>query len=86
MKNLSKEFIGIGAVRGFVFMQLKATDEAYLYQVNDKGKIHYEVFKKRINERFGNVSYPSTKAFGVWAWCIRDYQQAITKFNELKGR
>lgn len=82
MKELKKEFIGEGEVKGFLFTQLEASEKAYLYKVSD-GKIHYEVFQKRVNERYGNICKPTSKSFGRWAWTYRNYQEAINKFNEL---
>ena len=86
MKPLEKYFIGRGEVKGFKFTQLKATDLAYMYQVEDGGMIHYEVFEKRINARFGNISYPNSNAFGIWAWTFRDFDKAMRKFNELNKK
>lgn len=83
MKELFKEFIGTGEVKGFKFFQKRATEKAYLYEVSDEGKIHYEVFQKRVNERYGNICKPTSKSFGIWAWTYRNYQEAINKFNEL---
>lgn len=80
MKELEKEFIGRGDVRGFKFTQLDATSKAYLYKVDVFGQIHYEVFKRRENTRYGNVSYPTSKAFGIWAQTTRDFQKAIQYF------
>ena len=83
MKPLPTEFIGRGEVKGFHFTQIKATDMAYLYRIESNGSFHYEVFKKRENARYGVVSYPTSKAFGIWAWTYRNYEKAIKKFNEL---
>jgi hypothetical protein len=55
----------------------------------------YEVFKRKVsNESDGIIGgvkvhfnareiYPKSNNFGVWAWCISDYERAIEKFNEL---
>ena len=83
MKALEKHFIGRGEVKGFEFTQLKSSDRAYLYQVNSGHSIYYEVFKKLINKRFNRVSYPTSKAFGIWAWTIMSYDRAEEKFNQL---
>lgn len=79
MKELRKTFTGIGEVRDFEFTQLIRSGRAYLYQVEIGNQIHYEVFKRRINTRHEepNVSYPSSKGFGVWAKTTRDFQKAI---------
>lgn len=85
MKELREEFIGIGEVRGFVFKQLKFNGLAYMYEVrnNESNKTHYEVFERVENEGFDCVSYPKSKSFGVWAWCIHDYEKANKKFEEI---
>ncbi|SHF82425.1 hypothetical protein SAMN05444274_11014 [Mariniphaga anaerophila] len=79
MKELKLEFMGEGEVKGFKFNQLLRSGRAYMYQVNDEGKIHYEVFKKRINTRHRepNVSYPTSKGFGIWAKTTRDFNTAL---------
>lgn len=84
MKELRKEFIGIGEVKGFMFKQLNANGYAYLYEVvspNDNTP-HYEVFERIENVIFDCVSYPKSKSFGIWAWCISDYDKAVKKYEE----
>ena len=81
MKELQKEFIGKGEVHGFKFTQLERTNKAYLYKVDVNGQIHFEIFKRRENLRYGNVSYPTSKAFGIWAQTTRDFVKAIAYFN-----
>jgi hypothetical protein len=85
MKELSKEFIGIGEVRGFQFKQLHFNGYAYMYQVYspEANRTYYEVFERVENESFNCVSYPKSKSFGVWAWCMRDYDKACLKFDEI---
>jgi hypothetical protein len=83
MKPLEKEFIGRGEVRGFIFTQILMSDKAYLYQVKPNGAIQFEVFKKRENTRFGTVSYPTSNAFGRWAFTYENFASAKKKFDEL---
>ena len=85
MKELKEEFIGIGEVRGFFFKQIFNNGYAYLYEITnpEANSKHYEVFERVENEVFDCVSYPKSKAFGVWAWCIHDYDKARKKFEEL---
>jgi hypothetical protein len=83
MKELEKEFIGKGEVRGFQFEQVQANDNGYIYKVQHIGEPYYEVFKRKENTQFDNISYPSSKAFGVWAWWYSSLEKAMTKFNEL---
>ena len=83
MKPLEKNFIGIGEVRGFKFTQISTTDKAFLYKVDTGNQIHIEVFKRIINERFACESYPTSRAFGIWAWTYMKLDNAIEKFNEI---
>jgi hypothetical protein len=85
MKPLPIQFDGRGSVRGYIFTQELITDKAYLYKVERNGSIHWEVFKKRENTRFGNISYPSDEAFGKWAWTYSSFERAKIKFDELNG-
>lgn len=80
MKELPLEFTGRGEVKGFTFKQIHASCKAYLYEINGK---HYEVFRRKINTRFGNVSYPKSRDFGRWAWTYNSRELAEKKFNEL---
>lgn len=83
MKELEKEFIGKGQVKGFKFTQLKQNERAFLYKVDTGSTIHYEIFKRKVNKRFGCVSYPSNKAFGLWATTKKNLDTAINYFNTL---
>lgn len=94
IKELQKHFIGRGEVKGFVFTQLLKTDHAYLYQVEcdfssegyDRVGVHYEVFERRVNTRYGTVSYPKSTAFGIWAFTRKDFNVAVAKLSELDER
>lgn len=46
---------------------------------------HYEVFKRRENTMYNVVSYPTDKAFGIWAWTTESLDRAIEIFNELNN-
>ena len=97
MQELKKEFNGIGDVKGFTFTQLEKNNKAAFYEVLDTetNKKHYEVFLLKISKpterTFGSQKiqyleseiYPKTKAFGIWAWCFKDYQKAKNRFNSL---
>lgn len=81
---LPKIIIGTGEVKGYKFRQIKATKYGFIYeQLFGKGK-HYEVFKRRINTRFGNVSYPTSKAFGKWAWSTSTLERAEKILESFK--
>ncbi len=86
MKELQTEFIGIGEVRGFMFRQLLAGKQAYLYSVTNDNTTWYEVFERLENRRFNTVSYPSSPAFGTWAYCISDIEKAKAKFERLENK
>jgi len=84
MKELKEYFVGIGQVKGYIFNQIKATKYAYLYEVSENNVIHYEVFKRNENTLYDCVSYPTDKAFGVWAWTCMSLERAENKFNEIE--
>ena len=85
MKPLKAQFEGRGEVKGYYFAQLKKTDKAFLYEVSSGDRKHYEVFKKKLNHRFACVSYPSSKAFGIWAWTYMSLERALEKFEKLNA-
>ena len=86
IKPLDKAFIGRGEVRGFKFTQIKVTDWGFIYEVNNGGHIYYEVFLKRINSQYMNVSYPTSKQFGKTAWWCKTYDSAVNKLNSVKPK
>lgn len=66
----------------YQFTQINRTDRAYLYEVRIDGVLsHYEVFKRKINKRFRCESYPTTKAFGIWAWIYTCLGKAIQRLQ-----
>ena len=85
MKPLQKQFHGKGEVKGYLFTQIKQTDKAFIYEVSHDDRKHYEIFKKKINRRFACVSYPTAKAFGIWAFTYMTLEKAEKKFNELNS-
>lgn len=97
MKELEKEFIGTGSVKGFVFKQIKFNGNVYLYEVNTSSSIHYEVFERKESKGgtsvIGGVEvtfepkvlYPSDNAFGVWAYCCNTIEKANYRFDELNN-
>jgi len=87
MRELKTEFDGRGEVKGFKFRQISKTDRGYIYSVDFDGKTHYETFKRVENTRFDTVSYPTSKAFGIWAWSNTDLDKAkkrLKSFNKPK--
>lgn len=85
-KQLQKTFIGKGEVRGMVFKCIIANPQAFIYKVDNQGSEYYEVFLHKIDARFGQVRYPRSKAFGVWAWSFTDLNRAMAKFNEISAQ
>jgi len=85
MKELKKQFIGRGEVKGNKFTQIRCTNRAFLYEINTGYSIYYEVFKRKENKRFGCASYPTAKSFGVWAWTYYSLDKALEKFNNLNS-
>ena len=87
MKELSIEIDGRGEMRGFTLRQINKSNFGYVYEVthNESCVKHYEVFERKENNYFDCVSYPSSKAFGLWAWCYTDYGKAINRFNKIEN-
>ena len=83
IRDLKTDFTGVGQVRGYKFTQISKTKSAFLYQVDTSDRLYYEVFRKRINRRFACVSYPTDKAFGIWAWTSPKLERAFEILNEL---
>lgn len=84
LKQLPQQFTGTGEVKGFKFSLICATNRAFLYEVSNGSQIPYfEVFKRKINNRFGCISYPTAKAFGIWAWTFGDINLAMNKLKTL---
>ena len=95
IKELGKEFIGMGEVRGFKFVRIESLQHAYLYEVLSDDKMYYEVFK-RVNSPvcidFGKrlysdtdfkETYPKSSQFGVNAWTYKDLESAISKLVDI---
>ena len=83
IRPLKKQFNGTGEVEGYKFTQIKAAKYAFLYEVDSGNGKHYEVFKKRVNRRYATITYPSAKAFGIYAWTCMSLDKAIEKFNDI---
>lgn len=85
IKELELEFEGKGEVKGYHFKQIKKSDKAYIYEVTNLEfqTTHYEVFRRRENRLYGNVTYPKTNVFGKYAWTLLTLDKAIEFFNEF---
>lgn len=83
IKQLPHCFTGNGQVKGFNFTQISKTNSGYIWKVNTGDTIYYEVFKKRLNQRFNCISYPTNKAFDIWAWTTPNMDRAFEILNDL---
>ena len=84
MKELEKSFIGKGEVRGFKFEMVHNTPLGYIYAIKGDNVTYYEVFKRKENTRFNCVSYPTSAAFGIWAWNVATLDKAKQKLESFK--
>lgn len=97
MKTLELEFEGKGEVSGIKFKQLQKTEKAFMYELtdNETGQKRFEVFARKVSKEGEAIIagqtvkyeekelYPKSNCFGIWAWCISDYEKAAAKFAEL---
>ena len=86
MRELKENFIGKGQVKGFIFTQIKKSDNAYIYEVKAYNSLHYEVFTRKENNYYNCVSYPSNKAFGTWAKTFKKIDEAVFHFELLTNK
>jgi len=77
MKEIQKLIQGRGEVKGYTFKQIEANEHGYIYEVIGGAKPRWEVFKRKENTQFNCVSYPSSKAFGLWATQTFDLSKAM---------
>ncbi|WP_307305036.1 hypothetical protein [Epilithonimonas hungarica] len=82
IENLPNQFIGKGEAKGFFFTKIQESEKAFVFEVNTGCSIHYEVFKKKAKTNSKRYCYPTSKAFGIWAWCPSTLDRAIEIFNE----
>ncbi|WP_312133709.1 hypothetical protein [Empedobacter sp.] len=88
MRSLKRKFEGKGEMKDFTFTQIARNDFAVIYEKVYKNHIKktYEVFEIKINSRFNLESYPTSKAFGIWAWDIETLEKAVIKFQEISKK
>ena len=85
--ELPLEFQGRGEVKGYDFKQIRSSEFAYIYEVlATNGCKWYEVFTKRVNTRYGVISYPGSKQFGINAWTCKTFERAEERYNQLNSR
>ena len=94
-KELEKQFIGKGEVKGFNFNLLMRNEIASIYHVQNENDNHYEVFKRRFSpvcidfekrlysETDFKEFYPRSKDFGINAWTFTDLEKTMKKFVEI---
>lgn len=84
IKNLPSQLIGKGEVKGFTFTKIKESEKAFIYEV-DSGcsKKHYEVFRKKAKTNSVMFCFPTSKAFGIWAWCTNSLDRTVKIFDEI---
>jgi len=100
MKELETEFEGKGSTKGFHYLQIRISDMAYLYKVEDTEDNYswYEIFR-RVENKGGTyniggvdvffepkVSYPNDNSFGVTAWCCSSLERANAIFENIKNK
>jgi hypothetical protein len=84
IKELPLEFQGRGEVKCYCFKQNKRSNLCYIYEVlAPNGQVWYEVFRAKINPLYDNISYPSSKQFGLTAWTCKTREKAEVRFMEL---
>ena len=93
--QLKPYFVGGASVKGMIFNQISVCTVAYLYEVNNNGLIHYEVFKRRktavcedfekriYSETIFKERYPKETDFGKWAWTFLSKKSARHKYKSL---
>ena len=86
MKELKEYFSGKGQVKGYVFNQISKTKLGFIYEVKGKDSIHYEIFKRRENAMYNCISYPTDKAFGLWAWTCDNLERAGEILESFKTK
>ena len=84
MKELKEYFSGRGQVKGYVFNQIRKTNWGFIYEVKGNDIIHYEVFKRKENTMYDCISYPTDKAFGLWAWTCDSVERASEMLETFK--
>ena len=69
LRELQKDFVGVGEVKGFKFHQTLATEKGYIYEVETypSSPHHFEVFKRkltygvRMNDKTGKLEADTSR-------------------------
>jgi hypothetical protein len=90
MRELALTFKGKGEVKGYNFTQIHYNGKCFVYEVEHDGHKHYEIFKRRKRvSRLGStngmeyIAYPSSNAFGVWAFTTMDIKKCAKYISKL---
>lgn len=96
MIELQDSFQGKGEVSDYSFIKVVSNNTAYVYEISDlNNNRHYETFKRKEQQECntliaGNavhydakVKYPTSNDFGVWAWCFKSLESAMSKFKQI---
>ena len=95
IESLPDKFTGTGEVKGFVFTKLKESEDKFLYQVEDEGKVWYEVIKSDLTAKCINFAervysntdfkytYPKANDFGRIAWTKKSIEEAEELYEEI---
>ena len=84
LRPLKTQFEGRGSVKGYLFTQICSPIWGFIYKVEYNGHLHYEVFKHRENAYWKVVSYPTEKAFGIWAYTTSSLKRAKEILESFK--
>jgi hypothetical protein len=83
IKLLDTSFRGKGETKGFLFTQLDASPSTYLYEVCTGESIHYEVIKRKVDNRFNTETYPKAKSFGKTGFTFHNLEKARLRFKMM---
>jgi hypothetical protein len=96
IRKLDKSFTGTGEVSGYLFEQIKESDDAYIYKVSNENEEHYEVFLKKTvpvcidfeNRVYSDTEskeiYPKSKDWGKSAWTTNTLENATYRLENMK--
>jgi len=87
LPDIQEDFTGVG-IPGLTAKLLHRTEQKAIYERSD---LHYEVFRVKIAEAteiFGKTYprrelYPTNENFGQWAWCYKNKEGAMKRYNSL---
>ncbi len=91
IEDLKPEF----TYKNWQYKLIRKCDKAYFYMKCFEDAVAYEVFLRKIINKFDfqnktelpeqKVAFPKDNAFGVWAWCFQNRRKAYEKFKQLKN-